>query len=194
MGVQPPSVLIVVGSPRAQGRSAQLANQLAAELRQRGAQVCLCPLSRYPVAACNGCGSCSATGACVIVNDGFGVLSRHIDSCDVAFIVAPVYFSGPSGWLKAALDRCQVYWARRYVLGQPLPARRPAHLLVVGEGGDPFGYGPLVTCCTSALNSTGLRVEGNVHDFVGDNYSLARLPLLAEQALAAIEASEGGGS
>ena len=175
-----PEVLVLVGSPRKEGRSAAAAQALAAELRQLGCKVCLYPLAEYPVAACTACASCSATGECIIAGDGFGVLSRHMDSCAAAVVVAPVYFAGPSGWLKAALDRCQVYWARRYLLGRPLPPERPAHLLVMGEGGDPFGYEPLVTIATSALNSTGLRLAPErVHDFVGDNYSLERLPELA---------------
>ena len=172
-------ILILVGSPRKDGRCAQLAAALKDCFHVEGFKVCLYPLSDYPVAACNGCGACSATGECVIVNDGFGVLSRHIDSCAAAVIVAPVYFAGPSAWLKAALDRCQVYWARRYVLGQPLPAQRPAHLVAVGEGGDPFGFEPLKTICTSALNSTGLRIDGSVHDFVGSNFDINRSQQLA---------------
>ena len=176
-------VLILVGSPRESGRCAELADAMAKVFKSAGVKVCLYPLSKYPVAACNGCGACSASGQCVIVNDGFGVLSKHMDSCDAAVVIAPVYFSGPSAWLKAALDRCQVYWARRYMLGQQPPAARPAHLIAVGEGGDPFGFQPLVTICTSALNSTGLRVGQNVHDFVGENYDIEAARLLAAQII-----------
>lgn len=183
-----PEVLVLVGSPREEGRSAQLAQMIRAELHVRGYKCCLYPLSKYPVAACNGCESCMATGECVIAGDGFGVLSRHMDSCVAAVVVAPVYFSGPSAWLKAALDRCQVYWARRYRLGRPCPEQRPAHLLVVGEGGDPFGYGPLATTCKSALNSTGLRItDERIHDFVGENYDLARIPGVLDQLQSELE-------
>ena len=179
--MEQPEVLVLVGSPRKEGRSAALAKALAAELRQLGCRVCLYPLAEYPVAACTGCGSCSATGECVIAGDGFGVLSRHMDSCSAAVVVAPVYFAGPSGWLKDALDRCQVYWARRYQLGRPLPPQRPAHLLAVGEGGDPFGFEPLVAITTSALNSTGLRLEPQrVHDFTAGNYRVERAAELAQ--------------
>ena len=180
-------ILVLVGSPNKDGRSAKLARGLAEELREIGLRVCLYPLAEYPVAACTGCNMCTRSGECVIAGDGFGVLSRHMDSCAAAVIVAPVYFAGPSGWLKAALDRCQVYWARRYMLGQDVPEYRAAHLVVIGEGGDPFGYEPLVTICKSALNSTGLRVtEDTVHDFVGDNYSLDRITELRDAILKGI--------
>lgn len=177
-----PEVLVIVGSPREKGRCDQLAQALRAELHVRGFKCCLYSLAKYPVAACNGCEACSLTGECVITGDGFGVLSRHMDSCVAAVVVAPVYFAGPSAWLKAALDRCQVYWARRYKLGCPMPPARPAHLLAVGEGGDPFGFDPLATICKSALNSTGLRLtDERVHDFVGEHYGLSRVAAVLDQ-------------
>lgn len=185
MAAQEKEILILVGSPREDGRCAKAAQAIRDILHLRGVKSCLFPLSKYPVAACAGCGSCGKTGECVIKGDSFNVLSRHMDSCDALIIVNPVYFAGPSAWLKAALDRCQVYWARRYQLNQPIPAKRPAHLVVVGEGGDPFGYEPLITICTSALNSAGLRVsEDTVHDFVGENYDLARIPKILDEVLA----------
>ena len=180
-------ILILVGSPQKDGRSAKLAKELATEFREIGLKVCLYPLSDYPVAACTGCNMCTRTGSCVITGDGFNVLSKHMDSCAAAVVVAPVFFSGPSGWLKAALDRCQVYWARRYMLGQDMPPKREAHLVVIGEGGDPFGYDPLVTICKSALNSTGLRItDDTVHDFVAGNYDLDRIPRLRDAVLKGI--------
>lgn len=48
-----------------------------------------------------------------------------MNSCAALVVIAPVYFAGPSGWLKAALDRCQMYWARKYVLRNWVPRKRP---------------------------------------------------------------------
>lgn len=183
-----PEVLVLMGSPRDDGRCAKLAQAVKNVLHLRGIRCCLFPLAKYPVAACAGCGSCSSTGECIITGDSFNVLSRHLDSCAALIVISPVYFSGPTAWLKAALDRCQVYWARRYKLDQPMPRKRPAHLIIVGEGGDPFGYEPLVTICKSALNSTGLRVtDERVHDFVGDNCDLNRATKVLDQLQSEIE-------
>lgn len=182
-----PDILVLVGSPRENGKSAKLAEALAARLEDKGAKLTVWHLAKYPVAACNGCGACAKTGACSIMGDPFNVLSRHMDSADALVLVAPLYFAGPTGWLKAALDRCQVYWARRYVLNMPMPPRRPAHLLVVGDGGDPFGSAPLETICASALNSTGLRIaEERTHRFIGADYDLARVPGIVESVLDSI--------
>jgi multimeric flavodoxin WrbA len=63
----------------------------------------------------------------------------RIDAADAIVIATPVYFATVPAVLKALYDRCQPYWARRFVLHQPLERRRPAALLVVGGGGDPYG-------------------------------------------------------
>lgn len=174
-------VLILVGSPREKGRSAQFGMALAQNLRAQNLRAALFEVAKHPVAACTGCGVCLQTGDCCIVGDAWGVLSKHMESCATFVVVAPVYFAGPSGWLKAVLDRCQMYWARKYVLHEGVPAQRPAHLVVIGEGGDPFGSEPLETICTSALNCVNLRVDAErITRLIGEDYDLDLAPGLAQ--------------
>lgn len=161
-----PDILVLCGSPHESGASEQTAAALESQLAQLGAATTLWRLSAYPVAACRNCGGCAGSGKCVVA-DAWHVLSRHMDACDALVVVAPVYFAGPPAHLKAALDRCQTYWTRKYRLHAPLPAVRPAHLVVLGEGGDPFGTGALEAVCTSALNCANLRIEGRVKRFIG---------------------------
>lgn len=181
-------VLILVGSPREDGKSARIAEKIAEILRGKGVKAMLFPLSKYPVAACTGCGRCSITGECCITGDSWGVLSKHMQSCDAMVLVAPLYFAGPSGWLKAALDRCQMFWARKYVLHEGVPPKRPAHLVVIGEGGDPFGSAPLEAICTSALNCAELRIDKpRITRLIGDAYSLDEAEGIANSVLESIE-------
>ncbi len=171
---KPPEVLILVGSPHRNGKSALFGRKLREYLRLSGFAVTLFEISKYPIAACTGCGVCSQTGECCIKGDSWNVLSRHMNSCAALVVIAPVYFAGPSGWLKAALDRCQMYWARKYVLRNWVPRKRPAHLVVIGDGGDPFGTEPLETICTSALNCADLRIEPQrIHRLIGDAFDLS---------------------
>lgn len=182
-----PEVLILVGSPHADGKSALFGRKLSEYLRLSGAAVTLYEIAKYPVAACTGCGVCSETGLCCIKGDAWNVLSRHMESCSALVVIAPVYFAGPSGWLKAALDRCQVYWARKYVLKDWIPRKRPAHLLVIGDGGDPYGSEPLETICTSALNCANLRiVPERITRMIGDQFDLRHAVTLAGQVMASI--------
>ncbi len=166
MSAPAPDILVLCGSPHEGGASEQVSEGLRAHLRECGASTTLWRLSEHPVAACRDCGGCAVSGECVVA-DAWHVLSRHMDACDALVVVAPVYFAGPSAHLKAALDRCQTYWTRKYRLHMPLPAVRRAHLVVLGEGGDPFDTSALETICTSALNCANLRIEDRVKRFVG---------------------------
>ena len=184
---RPPEVLILVGSPHTDGKSALFGRKLSEYLRLSGAAVTLYEIAKYPVAACTGCEACSRTGLCCIKGDAWNVLSRHMESCAALVVVAPVYFAGPSGWLKAALDRCQMYWARKYVLKDRIPRKRPAHLVVIGDGGDPYGTEPLETICTSALNCANLRIEPDrIMRMIGDQYDLRNAITLSGRVMASI--------
>ena len=77
-------------------------------------------------------------------------------------MVSPVYFAGPPAQLKALLDRLQPYFWSDARAG----AKRPAVLHVVGEGGDPHGFEPLVGIVRSALACAGFTLE-TVYDWVG---------------------------
>ena len=181
--------VIVVGSPRAEGRSAALADQLF--------QACIdeCPedgvsivsVASVDVAPCVGCGACrqvtpppepleegdplSACAAiaastapshsCIIADD-MGEVRKHLDAADELVVVCPVYFAGVPAPCKALLDRMQPYYwsdARRQ-------QRRPLVLHVVGEGGDPHGFEPLIGEVRSAFGVAGFSLE-LVLDWVG---------------------------
>lgn len=182
-----PDVLVLVGSPNEAGKSTALARAIENALETLGIEPTFYHLATYPVAACYNCGACQITGDCRIVNDPWHVLARHMQSCDLMFLVAPVYFAGPAAHLKAALDRCQMFWARKHVLKREMPPKRPCHLLVVGDGGDPFGSEPLEKICTSALNCANLRVGDRIHRFVGKGYDVARVPKIVGTALGELE-------
>lgn len=178
-----PHALVLVGSPHDSGKSTELGHAVASALEGRGVDTALHHLAASPVGPCVNCGACQVTGTCRIGGDSWGELSADMESCDIMFLVAPVYFAGPAAPLKAALDRCQMFWARKYVLGRDVPSKRPCHLLVVGDGGDPFGSAPLETICTSALNCANLRVGKNTHRFIGKDYDLSRVPGIVRAAL-----------
>ena len=170
------TVCVFSASPRV-GRCARLAQAVARGATAAGATPRVLRLADYDVLGCIGCGACSRTGTCILANrptpsgrPGFDELLAQVACADALVLVSPVYFAGPPSQLKAFLDRLQPLWAQRYLLKKrpllPPDQRKPLELLAVGEGGDPFGYEPLVTCCRSALRMLDFELR-QVHDFVG---------------------------
>ena len=171
--------LIIVGSPRTDGRSAHLANMLFETCIEEcpDDELALAPVSTLSVAGCMGCDACRDNIAklaelgeealdddfapCVI-DDDMQEIYELIDSADEITVVSPVYFAGPPSQLKALLDRLQPY----YWTNARAEEKRPAVLHVVGEGGDPHGFSALVSIVRSALAVAGFRLE-TVFDWVG---------------------------
>lgn len=160
--------LIISGSPRARGRSAGVAEALrfAYEGKYPDDSVDLVTLANRRISPCTGCETCARSKGrnelyCIISDDMLRV-REQLNACDELAVVSPVYFAGAPAQLKAFLDRLQPYF---YANWRAKP-KRPARLYVVGEGGDPHGFGPLVGEVRSALAVAGFTLE-TVHDWVG---------------------------
>ena len=209
--------LIIVGSPRTDGRSAHLANMLFETCIEEcpDDELALAPVSTLDVGGCTGCDACRDNIAklvelgeeaidddfapCVI-DDDMQEIYPLLEDADELIVVAPVYFAGPSSQLKAVLDRFQPYfWTRQRA------RRRPCTLHVVGEGGDPHGFSALVSIVRSALAVAGFRLE-TVFDWVGkidengeitadaEVRSIEDLFAAADSAMAPAQGAEGDGA
>lgn len=152
-----PRILCIAGSPRRHGNSEQLLDALVAGVTAAGGEPVRLAVAEAGVSPCRGCNACSRNGRC-IVRDGMDAVYAELDSADAIAIATPVYFATVPAVLKALYDRCQPYWARRYVLGEPsAPVKRPGALLVVGGGGDPFGTVCAVTVTRSVFAVLGVE-------------------------------------
>lgn len=159
MSGRAPVILGVAGSPRRHGNSDRLLDECLASARAVGAETDLLVVAGAGIAPCRGCNACSSTGACV-VRDGMQDVYPRLDAADAIVVASPVYFATVPAVLKALYDRCQPYWARRYVLGEPIGRRRPGALLLVGGGGDPYGHECAVTTTRSVFAVLGLDYTG----------------------------------
>lgn len=157
--------MIVVGSPRVNGRSASLAEELFEACIEECPEdeISLVPLSSVNVAPCKACDFCKTSeGHTCCIEDDMTDIREILDEADELTIVSPVFFAGPPATLKAFLDRLQPYfWANARNV-----ACKPAALHVIGEGHDPFGFDPLVTCVQSAAYTAGFKLD-QVIDWVG---------------------------
>jgi len=150
-----PRILGIAGSPRRHGNSDHLLDACLAGARAAGAETDVLVVSAAGIAPCRGCNLCSRDGHCV-VRDGMQDVYPRLDAADAIVVASPVFFATVPAVLKALYDRCQPYWARRYVLGQPIEHRRPGALLLAGGGGDPYGHQCAATTTRSVFAVLGL--------------------------------------
>lgn len=150
-----PRILCIAGSPRRHGNSEQLLDACVRGIEQAGGVADRLVVVEYGIRPCLGCNACSLTNECVI-SDHMREIYPRIDSADAIVVSSPVYFASVPAVLKALYDRCQPYWARRYVLKQPAPVRRPGALLLVRGAGDPYGFEAAVLTTKSVYAVLGI--------------------------------------
>ncbi|MDO8142103.1 MAG: flavodoxin family protein [Candidatus Brocadiales bacterium] len=109
----------IFGSPRRDGNSDILLNSAIKGAESNGAAVEKIIIRDLQIAPCNSCGGCWEKGDCVINDDMQKIYPKLVDA-DGIIVASPIYFMGVSAQLKAFIDRCQAFWARKYVLHMPI--------------------------------------------------------------------------
>ncbi len=110
------SILILNGSPRFNGNTHILVNRVLDGVRFRGKDAELIHLAKLALTPCTGCGVCESKGFCAI-DDAMTGLYDKIQAVRHLVIASPIYFYGVTAQTKAFIDRCQVFWSRKYLLG-----------------------------------------------------------------------------
>lgn len=167
MGSNEPRIVLFVGSTR-RGGCARLAERAYETLSDLPVRPELLSLQRLHVKPCRNCDGCFKNAQCVIKDDDGDLVLKKLAQADGLLMFSPVFFAGPPAQLKAVYDRFQPHYAERYEMHVPMRRKRPAHLIVVGAGKDPFGYEPAVTIARSALNVANFATRG-VDPFIGIN-------------------------
>jgi len=123
------NVLFITGSARSNGITAKLCDVVADAMHD--ANVTVIRPHESDIKHCTGCGSCAASGKCVIKDD-MGKIYRAADNADVIVLATPIYFSGPSSIMKQVIDRFQCVWAA----GKG-KKRIGKSVALIAAGGDP---------------------------------------------------------
>ena len=97
-------VLLLNGSPHAQGCTYTALCEVAGALEKNGIETEIFHIGTKPIAGCIACGSCLKTGKCVF-DDGVNEFVEKAKSADGFVFGSPVYFAHPSGRLLAFMDR-----------------------------------------------------------------------------------------
>ncbi|OPY32509.1 MAG: Iron-sulfur flavoprotein [Methanomassiliicoccales archaeon PtaU1.Bin124] len=114
------------GTPRVGGNSEVLLDQALSGAAESGAHVMRIDVARMKISGCDACGSCTDSGICVKDDDMTSVYSA-LEGADAIIVASPLYFSGLSSQLKAAIDRCQCIW-----VSGPARSGRPGAFICVG--------------------------------------------------------------
>ncbi|MBQ5602076.1 MAG: flavodoxin family protein [Clostridia bacterium] len=97
-------VLMLNGSPRANGNTARALSELENIFAAEGIETETVQIGNKEIRGCTSCFSCYKTGKCVI-DDIVNELAKKFEECDGLIVASPVYYASPNGTLLACLDR-----------------------------------------------------------------------------------------
>lgn len=157
------NVLILMGSPRLQGNTAELCKPFMAQLEAGGAQVRYMTLADKDIGICKGCYACqnvSGEYGCVKKDDMYTVV-EGIVWADLVVLATPIYAWYCAAPMKNVLDRH--YGLNKYygsAEGSLWAGKRVAIIATHGYDGayatDPFALGVERLCKHSGLTYEGL--------------------------------------
>lgn len=97
-------VLLVNGSPHANGSTYTALCEMIAVFEAEGIETELLHVGNKDIRGCIACGSCSRTGKCVF-DDAVNEAAEKFAACDGLVVGSPVYYASANATLIAFLDR-----------------------------------------------------------------------------------------
>jgi len=129
------NVLGLSGSPRLGGNTGQLLYEFLRGAQAAGAETRTIEVAELDISGCLHCDSCLLTGECKI-NDDMRRVYDALAAADRVVIASPLHFMSVTAQLKAAIDRCQCLWARKYSLKlPPIEPAKPRKGFFIAAGG-----------------------------------------------------------
>lgn len=97
-------VLMLNGSPKAEGNTNRALEEIGAQLKKEGIDYEIFQIGAQPIRDCIGCGQCTAEG-CVFTDDLVNAFIQKAKDADGFIFGTPVYYAHPSGRIQSLLDR-----------------------------------------------------------------------------------------
>ena len=160
-------VLLLSGSPKAEGNTAQLIQECARVIEARGVETEIVSLSDKKIESCTACGKCTELGHCSL-EDGLNEIMEKVRASQGFIVGSPVYFGTARGDVMAALQRIG-YVSRKTdcflsgkVGGAIAVARRGGHTFTLQEMLMFFLINDMIVCGSTYWNMVFGRLPGEV--------------------------------
>jgi multimeric flavodoxin WrbA len=127
-------VLGFQGSPRKKGNTSFLLKNFMQAVEKLGAQTRIIEVTRKNIIPCKEYVVCEKKGYCPIDDDVKTEIYPLIRQAEVVVLATPIFFFNMTAQLKAVVDRCQLFWARKYKLKLTDPAKKTKRGFLLSVG------------------------------------------------------------
>jgi multimeric flavodoxin WrbA/protein-tyrosine-phosphatase len=131
-------VLGIQGSPRKKGNSDHLLTLFLKACESHGARTRVIHPEKLDIGPCRELLVCEKKGVCPIRDEMEEKGYSLVKQADVVVLASPVFFYNVTAQAKVFIDRCQMFWGRKYKLGLKDPdgySRQGFLLSVAASGG-----------------------------------------------------------
>jgi multimeric flavodoxin WrbA/protein-tyrosine-phosphatase len=184
-------ILGLQGSPRKKGNTNFLLTTFLQAAERKGAATRIISVAESNILPCKEYVVCEKKGTCPIDDDmaaeGYGLLRQ----AEVVVLASPIFFYNMTSQLKALVDRCQVFWARKYrlKLSDPLKATRRGYLLSVAAPRGKTLFDGLQLTTKYFFDAIDARFDGSlVYRGIEGPKDMANHPTVMEEVNQAVDA------
>ena len=102
-------ILILKGSPRQNGNSNTLAEQVEKGAKEAGAEVESLMLHHMDIRPCDACDFCTETDGVCVIKDDMQTIYPKIRRADAIVFASPIYWFTVSAQIKLCMDRMYAF-------------------------------------------------------------------------------------
>ena len=183
-------VLGLQGSPRKKGNTNYLLSTFMEAAQKSGARALTIDVTQKNIIPCKEYTVCEKKGFCPIDDDVRDEIYPRLRQADVVVVATPIFFYNMTSQLKAVVDRCQTFWARKYKLKLKDPGAnmRRGFLLSVGATKGKNLFEGLQLTTQYFFDAIGARFEGSLtYRGIEGAHDMAALPNLLEDVERAVD-------
>lgn len=184
-------ILGLQGSPRKKGNTHFLLSTFLEAAERRGAVTRTVQVAERNILPCKEYVVCEKKGTCPINDDMASEIYGLLRQAEVVVLASPIFFYNMTSQLKALVDRCQTFWARKYrlKLNDPLKNTRRGVLLGVGATRGKNLFEGLQLTAKYFFDAIDARYEGSlVYRGIEGAKDLANHPTVREDVEQAVDA------
>ena len=148
-------ILALVGSPRKGGNTDILVEQILQGSKTKGHTSEKLYLYRYKIAPCIDCRNCKKGDYVCTVKDGMQEIYPKMEEADLVIFGTPLYFWGPTGQMKALMDRMRPFGTNGKLKGKKGVVVAPSD-----EGAK--ACGPLLEMFRLTFDHLGVEFTGKI--------------------------------
>jgi len=157
-------ILGLQGSPRKKGNTRFLLETFMQSAAKRGARTEIVDVTRKDVIACKELVVCEKKGYCPIEDDVLKEIYPLLRQAEIVVLASPIFFYNMTAQLKAVVDRCQTFWARKYrfQLTDPAKPMRKGFVLSVAATKGKNLFEGLLLSAKYFFDAIDARFEGSL--------------------------------